>query len=401
MNEKTTADQLYVRKLNTTLLLNLLREEAPISRAELSKRTGLNRSTVSSIVAELIENRLVRETELQKDKVGRPGMSLELDPQGGCAVGLEIGVDFVSVLLTNFVAQPLWRAREISDPTRPESDILTTAERMIRDALKKAEEYQLRPLGIGVGVPGLVDREAGVLIYAPNLHWHDVPLRTRWTSRFGLPVFVENEAKAAALGEYYFGAARQVKDFIYLSAGVGLGGGIMLDGKLLRGSSGFAGEVGHMSLDPQGERCACGRRGCWETLVSPRAVVRRVRELAAEKFGGRLQADLSKLNFSQVVQAAQGGDKLATDSLRTAAHWLAVGIGDLVNVFNPRLVVLGGMLALPKDQLIPWVEQELAEQALKQPGQMVKIVPSAHNSEACVVGAVALVLDDLLKEPHL
>ncbi|MBN1262438.1 MAG: ROK family transcriptional regulator [Anaerolineae bacterium] len=398
-----TGDQALVRKLNTSLILDTLRLHAPLSRANLAARTGLNRSTVSSIVTELLERGLVRETELHSAGIGRPGMSLELNPGGGCAVGIEIGVDFISILLSDFVAGVLWRRRVVSRAEDGEATIIARAEALIDEALVAGGAQGLHPLGIGVGLPGMVDVHNGALKFAPNLGWRDVSIGRRWAGRFSAPVFVENEANAAALGEYFFGVARAVRNLIYLSAGVGLGGGILLNGKLFRGSGGYAGEIGHMTVDPGGDLCGCGKRGCWETLVGPRAIVRRVRaalDSAPASLIRELAAgDLERLTVGVVVQAAEAGDPLALAALRDTGEYLGVGIANLINVFNPEMVVLGGALNLASDVLLPVVEKTVEAHALDGPRQGVQILPSAHGADACVMGAVALVLDDILREP--
>jgi glucokinase-like ROK family protein len=403
--QPSTADQVLVRKLNTSLILDCLRTRGPLSRARLSAVTGLNRSTVSSLVNDLLEEHLVREIGLEPAGRGRPGMLLELSPDGGCAVGVEIGVDFISVVLTDFVAQILWRQRISSDPEDGQGVIVERAEAIVRAALEIGKDRGLRPLGIGVGVPGLVDVQQGSLVFAPNLHWRDVPLRQMWTQRFNLSVFVENEANAAALGEYYFGVARNVQSLIYLSAGVGLGGGIIIKGKLFRGSGGYAGEVGHMTMDPNGEPCGCGKRGCWETVVGPRAIVRQVREAletnAESQIRTLVQDDLESIDVDVVVRAAQAGDHVARKALEEVGVQLGIGIANLVNAFNPEMVVLGGALSLASTFLLPVIEETARKHTLAQPYDIVKVAASAHGADACVVGAVALVLDEILREPML
>jgi len=400
---QTTADQGFIRKLNTAIVLDILRRYAPLSRAELAARTGLNRSTVSIIVNSLIEEGFVQETDLQSPKIGRPGMLLVLNPKGGFAVGVEIGVDFISVILTDFVANVLYRRRVHSDPDEDQILVLDHASDLTQEAIETGMEQGLRPLGIGVGVPGLVDTSQGKLVFAPNLRWTNVPLRLMWSQRFDLPIFIENEANAAALGEFYFGVARGVDNFIYLSAGIGLGGGILIGGKLFRGSSGYAGEVGHMTVDPDGELCGCGKRGCWETKVGPRAVMRHVRKILADgtpsvinDLAGR---DLDCITFDSVVQAARSGDSVAIKALQDVGEYLGIGVVNLINIFNPKLIVLGGALSLANEFLLPVIENTVCESALKPPCEDIKFAASAHGADACVMGAVALVLDDILREP--
>jgi glucokinase-like ROK family protein len=400
---QATADQGLIRKLNTAVILDVLRRYAPLSRAELAARTGLNRSTVSIIVNSLIEEGFAQETDLQSSKIGRPGMLLVLNPKGGFAVGVEIGVDFISIILTDFVAHVLWQQRVQSDPGEDQIRVLDNASGLTREAIQIGVDQGLRPLGIGVGVPGLVDTLQGKLIFAPNLRWNNVPLRLMWSQRFDLPIFVENEANAAALGEYYFGVARGVDSFIYLSAGIGLGGGIVIDGKLFRGSSGYAGEVGHMTVEPDGDLCGCGKRGCWETKVGPRAVLRGVRKILSNGVPSIILdlagGDLQRVTFDIVVQAARSGDSVALAALQNVGEYLGIGVVNLINIFNPELIVLGGALSLANEFLMPVIENSVCESALKPPCEHIRFAASAHGEDACVMGAVALVMDDILREP--
>ena len=401
-----TADQVLVRKLNTSHILECLRMRGPLSRAGLSAATGLNRSTVSSVINDLLQEQYVREIGLAPSERGRPGMLLELSPDGGFAVGVEIGVDYICVAATDFLAQTLWLQRVPSHPQDLQAVIVERTASLIQAALGAGQAKDLRPLGIGLGVPGLVDTRQGSLAFAPNLGWYDVPLRGIFTERFNLPVFVENEANAAALGEYYFGVARDVGSLIYLSAGVGLGGGIILNGKLFRGSGGYAGEIGHMTVDPDGELCGCGKRGCWETVVGPQAIVRRVERLIAEsgtpsRMRSLVDGDLGSMDVSIVVQAAEDGDPVAKAALQAVGVQLGIGIANLVNAFNPEMVVLGGALSLASVFLLPAIDAAMRRHALALARQGVQVVTAAHGADACVLGAVALVLDDILREPLL
>lgn len=400
--QSSTADQELVRKVNTSIVFSALRLYAPISRAELALKTGLNRSTVSSIINSLIDQGLVLEAELQGSKVGRPGISLVLNPQGGAVIGIEIGVAYISIILTDFVASVLWRRRVELASDLNQVDMLQKAESLIEEALAVANDQGLRPLGIGLGVPGLVDNVQGKLIFAPNLRWENVPFRLMWTQRFHLPIYIENEANAAAMGEYYFGAAAGMENTLYLSSDVGLGGGILIDGKLFRGARGFASEVGHMSMDPNGEKCACGRVGCWETQVGPRAVLKRVRialkDTPESQIHDLVQDDLDHLTFQMVVDAALAGDPVCLRAMEEVAVNLGVGIANLVNIFNPDLVVLGGALSLGETILIPVIRKTVVQEAFLTNTNNLNITASAHGADACVLGAVAMVLDVIFRE---
>ncbi len=256
-----TADQAWVRRMNRSIVLEVFRTHITLSRARLASETGLNPSTVSSIIGELIQENLIRETDLIQSATGRPGRLLELNPGGGCALGIEINVDYIEILVTDFAANVLWRKRQASSPEAGQDEIMRQVLELAQQANAFIQARSSRVLGVGVGVPGLVDVASGFLRLAPNLHWVDIPIRGVLAGLFDCPIYVENEANAAALGEYYFGAVRNVSDFIYLSAGIGLGSGIVLGGKLFRGMFGYAGEAGHMTMDINGEQCGCGKHG--------------------------------------------------------------------------------------------------------------------------------------------
>ncbi len=399
-----TADQAWVRKMNRSVILAVFRTHKTLSRAKLASETGLNPSTVSSIVGELIDENLIRETNLVQSSTGRPGMLLELNPEGGCAIGVEINVDYIEIIVSDFAANILWREKQASAPENGQQETMKQVVRLAKKASAFVAARNCRLLGVGVGVPGLVEVTSGLLRIAPNLHWVDVPVQVALKQEFDCPIYVENEANVAALGEYYFGAAQNVKDFIYLSAGVGLGSGIIMGGKLFQGMFGYAGEAGHMTLDVKGEICGCGKRGCWETFVGPRAVVQRVqrslasgtKSIVTDIAGG----DISKIAIGDVLQAAQKGDQLAIDAFQQVAFYLGIGIANLVNLFDVEVVVLGGALNTASPLILKEVERVAFENILAPGRERFRIIPSAHGTDACIMGAIALVLDDFLQDPR-
>ena len=405
-----TGDQALVREINLSIILNTLREGAPLSRAQLAAKTGLNKTTVSSLVRELIERQFVREIGYGQSSGGRPAMMLELNPQAGCIIGVEIGVDFILVILTDFTAHILWRWQEEINPHQPPETILNRAINATRTAIGHYEAH-ISPggdsplLGIGVGIPGLIDTDSGLVIFAPNLGWRDVPARDAFTAAFDVPIFVDNDANASAMGEHYFGAAQRVSNFVYLAAGVGLGGGIVLNGQLYRGACGYAGEIGHMTIIPDGERCNCGNRGCWETLVSQTAVIRRVRQ--AIESGKRslvnqlANGDPHRISISLIAQAAKAGDEVARQALEETGEYLGIGIANLINGFDPELVVFGGVLSFASEFLLPAIEATIRQRAMVRPRDTPQVKVSAHGFDACVMGCVALALHDILREPKL
>lgn len=403
MKRARTGDQALIREINLSIILNALRDHPPLSRAALAVATGLNKTTVSSLVQQLIDSGLITETGVGKNITGRPGILLQLNPIAGGIIGVEIGVDFISVVLTDFAARVVWRHQERTDRREQQASILRRCIANVESAVAQAKLRGLPILGMALGVPGLIDVESGTLLYAPNLQWENVPLRQMLGAHFNFPVFVDNEASIAAFGESYFGVARGSRNVLYVSAGVGIGGGIVLDGRLYAGSSGFAGEVGHMTIEPHGIACACGNCGCWETVASQSAVFRRVHEaigagemssLARFKNGKR-----EHLTIPVVVRAAEEGDLVARQALTETAKYLGIGFANLVNALNPEMIVFGGILSLAKEFLMPVIQQTISERALRWSFRTTQVVVAAYGSDACVMGAVATVYDQMLHQP--
>lgn len=398
------ADQALVREINLSIILNTLRDQAPMSRAKLAATTGLNKTTVSSLVKELLDANFVREIGAGKsEEAGRKGILLELNPQAGCIIGVEIGVDFISVILTNFAAEICWRHQEQTTCLSSQEAILQRTLETVHDAVAQAERDCRPVLGLGLGVPGLLDAQSGTLLFAPNLRWQDVPLRSTLEREFSFPIYVDNEANMAALGESYFGVARGCNNVLYVSAGVGLGGGLVLNGRILSGTLGLAGEFGHMTIISDGPECNCGNRGCWETLVSEWAVFRRVREAIARGQASALveltHGNLEQLTIPLIVQAARGQDRVALDALAETGQYLGIGIANLINALNPGMVVFGGILSLASDFLLPEINRVVEARALKWSRHAARILIAAHGFDACVIGSIATVYQHVLSQP--
>ncbi len=400
---RAPADQNLVKQMNCSLILDQLLAVSPQSRAHLAEQTGLNRSTISSLVSELIELGLIRELGLEEvSSRGRPGILLELNPAGGCIIGVEITPERVTVILTDFTAHTLWRRQvDVNGVSQP--DILIQAEELIDAARRAGTANNLPLLGIGLGITGLVDTANGILKYSPPLGWRNVDFRQMWGHKYGVPLYIENDGNASALGEHYFGIAKGCRDFLYLGTGVGLAGGLMLNGQLYRGATGYAGEVGHIIVESGSEMCSCGRRGCWETLVGPRAVkdgiIQALKRGAPSIIPSLVGSHYERINMQIVVEAANRGDQLARDTLADVALHLGTGIANLINLFNPSLIVLGGTLILGGDYLLGTVSSIIAAEALQEPQREVALALAALGTDSSVKGAVALVIDGIVREP--
>jgi glucokinase-like ROK family protein len=401
-----TGDQALVREMNLSTVLRYLHGDAPLSRSGLAGLTGLNKTTISSLVEELLGRGLVREVGLDNSGGGRPARLLDLNPEAGGVVGVALGVDFVSVILTDFVGKSRWRRLQDTDPTDSREAMLSLTLRIVEEAISANDDHGLRLLGIGLATPGTVNVDEGLLIFSPNLQWHNVPYRDIFEDRLSLPVFVDNDANAAALAEHLFGVARQAQNFLSIFAGVGIGGGLFLNGELYRGVGGFAGEIGHTNFMVEHYRrpCRCGDRGCWETSVAQDSVVERARSrLVAGRqslISHLMEAQNSPPTVPLVVQAADAGDGEAIEILAETGHLFGLGVANLVSIFNPEMVVIGGPLAVAGDYLLPAIREAVAGSTLPEIAEQVEVLLSAFGGDASLMGAVALVLDNILANPN-
>lgn len=397
-------DQESLRQTNLSTVLTHLRHNAPISRAALAEITGLNRATITRLVRELIDLGFVRETGVQSVRAGRPSILLQLEPDTGCIIGAEIEVKFGSITLTDLAAHVLWRHEvDFGDHDEPNA-VLDNMVKLIRQAFLKAGERNRPILGLGMSLPGLVDVSSGVLLFAPNMRWSDVPVKECLEKEFDIPIYVDNKANMAALAESYFGSARGCEYVLYINVTAGVGAGIVLHQRIMQGVSGLAGEVGHMTINPDGPECNCGSRGCWETYVSALAVFRRVREAILDGEESQL-ADVVRDGFERItmpliVEAARKGDRVALDSFGETGYYLGIGLANLINTFNPEKVVLGGYVTQAYEFLLPVIQKTVQERALRWPREAADIVMATYLNDASLMGAVATVYGQILSNPN-
>lgn len=398
------ADQTTVRRSNLSLVLRYLNTRGPASRAAIAAETGLNKTTVSSLISELQARGLVVETGLrQAGAVGRPGRVISLDGATVGALGLEINVDYIATHGLDLTGRTLIDRRVGFDAMG--SDVDRSLERLAgaaSEALVDLASAGLRVMGITVAVPGLVNVETGTVLYAPNLGWRDVPVAQRLAGVAAtLPVSVDNDANLAALAEFTVGVAAGTQDLVYLTGEVGVGGGVISGGRLLRGGDGFAGEVGHIPVDPNGDQCGCGRTGCWETKVGLAALVRMA---APDHAYGRPGSDPVRVpaeRLAEIERRQAAGDRRVEQALREIARWLGIGGAILVNLLNPRVIVLGGYFARFRGQLIAEAQAELDRLAVAGPDARCLFVASELDFRAAAHGAAHVAVERVLADPTM
>lgn len=397
----TVADQRAVRRHNLAAVLRLIAGDGPRSRARIAEITGLNRSTVSSLVAELVDRGLLCDASEPETPgaVGRPAVLVQLDGDGVVGLGLEVNVDYLAVCAVDLSGRVRFRAfRRSENRGVPAHRTLERLVAMVREALDALDALALRPVGATVGLPGLVDISRGELFVAPNLGWEHVAVAqvlTEQLDRPSLRVRVDNEGNLGALAEQWEGSCRDVADFVYVSGDIGVGAGIVLGGELFRGASGFSGEFGHFAVDPDGARCRCGSRGCLETVVGQEALLR----LSGVDPSTAATTTDPAAPVRQLAARARAGDELVLGVLEAAGSWLGLALSGVANLMNPATVVLGGFLA----PLGPWLQQPVREEihrrVLSSTWSPVHVEISALGPDAAIRGGAALSLREVLDDP--
>ncbi|MER6580945.1 ROK family transcriptional regulator [Nonomuraea sp. NPDC001023] len=392
-----------MRRSNLALVLRHISGHGPCSRSAVAVETGLNKTTVTSLVSELQARGLVKETGPQHaGSVGRPSVALVLDGSRVGALGVEVNVDYIAAIATDLAGRVLIDRRISFDAmgSGPERSLDELA-RVIEKTLADLEPLGVTPAGITVAVPGLVDTTDGTVVVAPNLGWRGVKVAERLSHADipgDIPIGVDNDANLAALAEYTFGVAAGTSDLVYLTGEVGVGGGVISGGRLLGGADGFAGEVGHVVVDPSGEACRCGLTGCWETKVGLAALVRMATPDRAYGMRSQIVRDPEE-RLAEIEQRRAEGDPRVDAAVAEVGTWLGIGAAMLVNLFNPRTIVLGGYFARLADLLIPAAERELARLGMSGAAGRCRFVASDLGFGAASRGAAGVVVERALSDP--
>ena len=397
------SDQATVRRANLGLVLRHLRTAGPRSRARIAQDTGLNKATVSSLVTELVARGLVTEGGIERvGSVGRPGVIVQLAGRGACGIGVELNVDFLACLVLDLRGEVLFERMVAHDvPTLGAEGTLDEVACLVGAAMDATAACGATPVGLTVAVPGLVESAVGVATLAPNLHWEGVDVLTGLRRRLpdvAFAVRVENDANLAAIAEWAMGDEAGAGDLVYVTGEVGVGGGVIVAGQLLRGVSGFSGEVGHLSLGDPDQVCGCGRRGCWETTVGLNALLRDAADDDDPVHDP--ERDL-EARLAEIERRAQAGDRRTLDALQRVGVSLGIGVALLINVFNPRVVVLGGYFAVLGRFLMTPLHGELAARVFGPGLAGARITLSRLGFTAAVRGGAHVALESVFADPTL
>ncbi|MFJ2832462.1 ROK family protein [Streptomyces sp. NPDC087263] len=372
-----------MRRRNLSRVMHTVNAEGPLSRAAVASRIGLTRAAISTLVDELIRSGLLEELGPERPgRVGRPGSALAVSDHGPAGIGAEVGVDHLAVCAVDLRGEVRARAvRHGTNRGRAPEPVIAELTSMVRQVVAEAEREQLWPAGLAVAVPGLVARDARTVVRAPNLDWHDTDLGALLPGE--LPLTVDNEANFGGLAELWLGNATP-RDFLHVSAEIGIGAAVLVDGRLLRGTRGFAGELGHVPVWPDGPACPCGGRGCLEQYAGEEAVLRAA---GLEPGGDRV---------GLLAERAAQGDPDVRRALRGAGTALGIALTGAVNLLDPETVVLGGALSGLAPWLLPALEGELARRTA---GPACAVSVSRLGPEGPLLGAAHSVVRAVLDDP--
>lgn len=383
--QHVSGDSTMLKSINKTTLLALIKNEAPISRAELAKRTKLTRATVSALVEELIAEHRVAESGIGHSSGGRKPVMLEFNRQAGFIFGFDLRPTELALIVTDWGGKHIAkRSFEYTDSTDAGRTMKQVAD-IVRDECGRLPASPLGLIGIGIGIHGFVEYPSSRILFQPFFGWRNIEWKRQLEEELGVPVVIDNEANLAALGELEAGVACRRDNIVYLSVGAGIGGGLIMGGDIYRGRHGYAGEVGHTTIERDGLPCICGNRGCWEMYASERALAE------------RLQLPYKPGITERIARMLESGDDRAGQAIAEVGRCLGTGIGNLVHTLNPEMVVIGYPIARQSKWLQPYIEQAMQSRFPYLHKESVEIRYSGLQDEACAIGASAAVVRQLLR----
>jgi len=387
------------RQINRQIALNLVREHQPISRADLARRMEVGRGLVTSLVNELIAEGSVYEGAAVAAPRGRKPTMLHVRTHDRYVVAVDVRFSRTYVMLSDFSgsALALESFETVYEPAALVEELGQRIERLLRShgAAASCE-------GVGLVVPGMVDRRTGLVLNAPQLGWKNVSVRDELARRTGLRVLIENAPIACALAHMWLSPRGEAGgDFVYVTVSDGVGAGVVVNGELLRGHDDTAGEFGHITLDPEGPECLCGARGCWEAYTSNLALLLRYLGQAHSPAALRTQLHSATVTVTDVIARARAGDERAQAAVDETGHYLAVGLAMIVNALNPERIIVGGEITGAWDRIAPMIRTEVAARALAGAAANTPVVPERPDSYPRLRGATALLAARAFAAPRV
>ncbi|WP_156290648.1 ROK family transcriptional regulator [Oceanobacillus salinisoli] len=375
-----------MKTVNKKIILNKIRTSEPISRAQIAKETGLTPPTVSSIVKELVDEGLVKESKLGESSGGRKPTMLHINSDAFYVIGVDAGPEMVECVLTDLTGEIYQRTSSSLKGQLSNERFLSLLKENIYAILQLSKIELEKIIGIGIAMHGVVDVESGRSLIAPNLNLRDIPIKDELSKEFDLTIKVENDARAMALGESWFGGHGDVDSMVAVNIGHGVGAGVVINGKLYHGSHDMAGELGHMTIDLHGDVCMCGNRGCLQTFVNGDAIVKRMKEQ---------YNDVEEITAKEIYERALQGEAACVQILGETGNIIGIGLTNLIHLINPSKIVLGGGVMKSEKFLMPTILETIQDRALTSKSKETAVMVTKLGDDATLLGAVSLLLVEL------
>lgn len=395
-------DKTLINSINKQNVLNIIRNNGPIYKAEIARMTGLSIPTIMKITDDFIDKKLIREIGKGESNGGKPPELLELIPDSNFIIGVDIGTTYITAIAMDMTAKIISKT---SVPTKIKDtieNVITRISDVIEETIIQSGVNERRILGVGIGMPGILNDKAGKVLFSPDFGWEDIDFISSLRKRgIKLPILIENVTRVMALGERLFGAAKNIDNFICINLGYGIGSAIVIQGELYKGSSGTSGEFGHIMMEKNGPLCSCGNYGCLEALASANAISVKARTLLEKGEKSSIyeivSGDLASIDAKTVFDAARKSDMLACKIILEATEYIGIAIANTIDFFDPELIILEGGVAKAGEILLENIKTTVASRKMKYAGKNTELRISEMGSDSATIGAAALLLKVLIE----
>jgi glucokinase-like ROK family protein len=392
------------------ILLRLIHSGMNSSRLELARQAGLSPASITAIVQRLMMKGLVVESEPARSNLGRRPVPLQIRSNAAYVIGVDIGSFYLRIVVTDINGNIIYKHQTQTEMQEGRTRVLDKTFHCVHEAIKQSGLPPAAIRGIGIAHSGVIDSDAGMVLSYPRpgrmAEWKNIPLRDIFQDEFKVSCLLEDSVRVTAIAEKCFGLGRDLSNFLYIDVGMGIGAGIFLEGKIYRGAGGSAGEFGHITVDENGQLCSCGNHGCLETVASCAAVIQTVRTAMEQGIDSKIRdlaaGDLTRVSIEIIAQAAAENDSLAFRVLQKAASYIAIGLADLVNLLNPRVMIFGGALFRAVPQLLEDPLRRIIKQrSLEKSANEVQLKVSPLSGEAGALGASRLIAERILNDLYI
>ncbi len=396
MNKVVRGSFELMKQLNVSAVLKVIRDNGSLSRADVAKITGLTPASVTNITKMLIEDEYLVECKVGQSSGGKPPIMLELNPNARYVIGISIGVGMIDVVITNLSAEIiLKKSIEINEERYDYDFVFKELVKLINEVIECSKIEKEKILGAGVALHGIVNARTGMSIYSPYYGWKEINIKEALENELNLGVYVDNDVRAMALGESWFGITKDISNFVTLNISNGIGAGIIINNKPYYGVDFSAGEIGHIVVEGDGDKCNCGNYGCLETVASNNNITKKAIKLIKQGTNSvlkELKTDINQLTIEDISEAAKLEDELAISIIKEAARYIGIAITNLINILNPTSIVVVGEIFENTFYAIETLNEIVKNRGMKLSSENVRIIKSMLGRDAAVVGATTLVI---------